>query len=427
LAKSNKIIFVFLIVVFALFFAGLVRLFMLRFEAGDLYAPYSSMRSDPLGTRALYDGLDDMDRVSVERSFRPLSRGRDWAGTTLFYTGARAAEIRFEGKGFIDSFEPFVLSGGRLVVSFLPAGQKPPPVSTSSRAKPQGKDKSGVKKEAGSPSKKKDGGSNAGEDEAAGDFTGRERIKERWGIGLDYAGSAGKDRIAAAALGSSRGGLPPVITLHTAMYFDLEDDAWKVVYARAGLPVIVERRLGRGSLVFYADSYLLSNEALREERLPGLLAWFLGGNGRVIFDEAHLGIRERTGIAGLARKYRFHWLFAGLVILVGLFVWKNTAHFVPPRDEEPFSAAGDHASRRDYAQGLMGLLRRNIPRRRILRVCYDEWEKSFGAEREGASSRLDKMRAVIESEDSAGPGKRDPVEAYRTICRMLSKRSRQGP
>ena len=135
-----------LMIVFALFFAGLVRLFMLRFEAGDLYPPYSSMRCDPLGTRALHDGLDEMDGVSVERNFTSIARGRDWAGTTLFSAGAQAGDIRFEGKGFMDSFEPFVLSGGRLVVSFLPAGQKPPPVCKTSCGRPQEKSGKKVKK-----------------------------------------------------------------------------------------------------------------------------------------------------------------------------------------------------------------------------------------------------------------------------------------
>ena len=47
-----------LIVVFG---AGVIRLFQLRFEAGDVYPPYSSYRADPLGTRALYQSLENLN------------------------------------------------------------------------------------------------------------------------------------------------------------------------------------------------------------------------------------------------------------------------------------------------------------------------------------------------------------------------------
>ena len=34
---------------------------VLRFESGDVYPVYSSLRSDPLGTRAFYDSLEDLE------------------------------------------------------------------------------------------------------------------------------------------------------------------------------------------------------------------------------------------------------------------------------------------------------------------------------------------------------------------------------
>ena len=45
-------IFVFLGVIG--FAVGITKLFLLRFEAGDVYPPYSSLRADPLGTMVLY-------------------------------------------------------------------------------------------------------------------------------------------------------------------------------------------------------------------------------------------------------------------------------------------------------------------------------------------------------------------------------------
>ena len=46
-----------LILLIGLFCLLLVNLFLLRFRAGDIYPPYSSLRSDPLGTKALVKAL----------------------------------------------------------------------------------------------------------------------------------------------------------------------------------------------------------------------------------------------------------------------------------------------------------------------------------------------------------------------------------
>ncbi len=40
-----------------LFVTGLIQLILLRFESGDVYPPYSSLRADPLGCKALYESL----------------------------------------------------------------------------------------------------------------------------------------------------------------------------------------------------------------------------------------------------------------------------------------------------------------------------------------------------------------------------------
>ena len=39
---------------------GVAHLLVLRFQTGDVYAPYSTLRSDPLGTRVLFESLASM-------------------------------------------------------------------------------------------------------------------------------------------------------------------------------------------------------------------------------------------------------------------------------------------------------------------------------------------------------------------------------
>ena len=74
-----------LVLTVALLFAlGLVQLFRWRFEIGDVYPPYSSLRTDPMGTRALFESFQAVGGISVARNYQPLERVKP-AGTTIFY------------------------------------------------------------------------------------------------------------------------------------------------------------------------------------------------------------------------------------------------------------------------------------------------------------------------------------------------------
>ena len=46
----------------------------LRFEAGDVYPPYSSLRADPLGAMAFYESLGKIPGISVRRDFSASNR-----------------------------------------------------------------------------------------------------------------------------------------------------------------------------------------------------------------------------------------------------------------------------------------------------------------------------------------------------------------
>ncbi|MGD2272538.1 MAG: hypothetical protein PVI06_19215, partial [Desulfobacterales bacterium] len=74
--KSRKLLLATLAVLSLIFCYGVVHLFLLRFETGDIYTPYSSLRSDPLGTRALFESLAQLAALSVRRNFRPLKEFR---------------------------------------------------------------------------------------------------------------------------------------------------------------------------------------------------------------------------------------------------------------------------------------------------------------------------------------------------------------
>ncbi len=212
--------------------------------------------------------------------------------------------------------------------------------------------------------------------------------------------------------------LPKAISWHTSLYFEITDpQIWRVLYTRDGYPVIIEREFGKGSIVFSADSYFFSNEAMRKERYPELLTWLVGSHPTIIFDETHFGIRENPGIAALIRKYRLGWFVAGLVLLAGLFVWQNAFSFVPPlsdtRQERIDSGKG-------VTEGLINLLRRNIASKDILKICFDEWKKSFFTHhRKIPEKAYDQVKTILEAEQTRPLKKRNSVECYNRIAKIL--------
>ena len=93
---------------------------------------------------------------------------------------------------------------------------------------------------------------------------------------------------------------------------------WRTVYRVETNAVIVERRLGSGSIVLATDSYFVSNEALRNDRSTPLLTWLIGPLHHVVFNETHLGVTEQPGFATLARRYRLRLFFSLLAVVAVL-------------------------------------------------------------------------------------------------------------
>jgi hypothetical protein len=67
------------------------------------------------------------------------------------------------------------------------------------------------------------------------------------------------------------------------------DSNWRVLYERGGYPVLIERVFGSGSIVLCSDSYFLSNEALRRERIPIYWrGWSVGTKGSSLMNSSRI-------------------------------------------------------------------------------------------------------------------------------------------
>lgn len=401
----------------AVFVFGTVQLFELRFETGDVYPPYSSLRADPLGTMALYESLGKMQHMSVRRDFSTSNQLPDEPGTVYLHLAADAHEWDWLPDDVYHEIKNFLGAGGRLVITYFPETGRPfdfpdDEDKTNYLQSPSLKLKETNSPALKSPREKRHGGT----DESW------VKLEDEWGFheSFEELPQDGDAYQPVAVTNESGLPLPHRLDWHSGMIFTNCDAAWRTIYARGKHAVVLERNFGKGSVVIASDSYFLSNEAMTKERHPEFLAWIIGANTHVVFDEAHLGIFESSGIAMLMRQYRLHGLAAGVLLLAGLFIWKNSTSLAPPYAEEKRE---DFVAGKDSATGFVNLLRRNIPARDVLKVCFEEWKRSAATAGRFSKPRLQQAEAIFEAENSKSALQHNPVATYRQISDTLGNRN----
>jgi hypothetical protein len=244
-------------------------------------------------------------------------------------------------------------------------------------------------------------------------------LARRWGADFGRVELAqGDDGVyeAAAVRNQTDLPLPDSLNWHSSLVLTNLDSTWRTIYARGRHPVMAEKSFGRGTVVLATDSYFLSNQAMWKERQPQLLAWLIGPARHVVFDEAHLGVVETSGVAVLLRKYRLTGVIAALVVLAGLFIWKNSFSLVPPYAGETRSP---YVPGKDATAGFINLLRRNIPPRQVLEVCFEQWTRSLLNRANYRIAAVDEAQTIMERERARPATARNPVQAYRNIAQAL--------
>jgi len=462
----------------ALFVFALARLFELRFEQGDIYPPYSTLRTDPLGASVFYESLETVPGVTAQRYFEETFKSDDGREHALFMLGADTSSVNWLSRSEFDTLQRFVFNGGRVVIAYYPEVREPwwehhartnetDQSSSDEKARPrhhrqpaennadesagetnrlsrspQLVDTNTVAKTNGvaaarhkSPRHARrhgqsENGDEPPKDDDDEDFKAEMRhytlLPAEWGFEFRYesldTNDDGQIQFPNARRVGAAQDLPSFLPIHTALCFTNLTNGWTTVYERGRkIPVVVERKLGAGSVVLVADSYPFSNEALFKNRSAPLLAWFLGSGRNAIFDEAHLGIAEQPGMATLMRRYQLHGLILSLLLAAGLFVWKNSRGLIPPHPD-----AGDAAepvvAGRDSASGLVNLARRGIAPVEIINVCFAEWRKSNTRLVALSPAQRRDLEQLIQQQAALSPHQRKPVENYRVIAQILQRR-----
>jgi len=404
------------IVIAAIFLVGLTDLFSLRFQQGDVYPAYSSLRSDPLGTKVLFKSLENFRVLSVRRNYQPFASLEGDPGSILLYLGAGGEDFKLREKGFYQSLDQYVIQGGRLVISFLPSDVR---VHHQQETLPEKREK-------------KPGASSPDEDEKNKDLVSMEK---RWGLSLAYEDSnPGKDgELAVKKAPPVQGppdilqeGLPPTMVWHSTAFFHCLNDSWHTLYTFNGKPVMIEKALGRGSIVLMTDSFYFSNEALLKDRQLSFLNALFQGRKEIVFDEYHLGVVSQHGIIDLMVKYRLQFFLWTLFCIFLLLIWKNSS--LSSRGVKNNAAVQLIESRKDYFEGLTSLLRKNLAVKDILNVCVEQWYQDAGhtSHRSFRGRKIDQeLKSYIEGVLTSLKDRRiDAVRGYQLIYKKLTERKR---
>ena len=392
---------------------GLVKLFQLRFEHGDVYPPYSSLRADPLGTMAFYESLQKIPGISARRDFSIADQLPEAPATTYLHLAANRYEWAGISPDLFHELKNFLARGGRLVVAFYPETEpssrpffEADDTNSVKSASVKAKDQRPLPEKKTTPAKIKKKKIRLGEPMIS--------LEDEWNFHPAFQAlfPQGDSYEPVHVANQTSLPLPQNLDWHSGMIFTNCDKAWRTIYSRGHDAVVIERRFGEGSVVMAADTYFISNEAMAQDRHAELLAWLVGANKNIVFDEAHLGITENPGVAALMWKYRLHTLLAGLLLLAGLFIWKNSTSLVPPLPE---AEKDSFIAGKDATTGFVNLLRRSIAPRDLLATCFAEWKKSGAV----SAARLQQAEIIFQAENMLPEKERNAPAAYQKISQAI--------
>ncbi len=202
--------------------------------------------------------------------------------------------------------------------------------------------------------------------------------------------------------------------------FQQAPDPWIPLYTRDGEPVLLQRTVGRGTVVVLASTELLTNDALRHDRQTALLAWLAGDASRILFDETHLGTRLDPGIMTLIRRYGLAGVVLSLLLVAALALWRNTTSLIPRRTA-PRIGVDEVVTGHDATAAFTHLLQRSVSPPELLPLCLAEWQRSLPPNRPDLRRKAPALQDLINLEAARPRRAQDPVRIYRQIAELLSR------
>ncbi len=395
--------FLILNIIFFIIFAGCIFwLFNMRFKTGDVYPPYSTLRADPLGAMALFESLNEIENIIVERNYDSIS---DFQKKNLFQPVKLTIFFLNSGfepvysKKYFNELKMIALNGGTVIIAFRPD------FNEHNFSLYENKNNSDSASQLSSNNKEKNIKVSA--DTIAFDFFS--------GVGLKKFQKNNKIRFAEKMILESGENEIPCASNY---FFDLKKNSWEIVYSiKNEYPVVIRRTFGKGSFIFIADSYLFSNEGLRKHPKPEFILQCLNSNAKIIFDESHIGVINSHGISSLIIKYRLHGSIICAFIVFLFFLWKRLSQ-VAPVYKNNILEKNKIVTGKDSITGLVNILRRHIDPKKIVTEGFEEWKKSQPKNNRKIIEKSNRMRDELNLIDL----KKNPVDDYNRLLKIFNER-----
>jgi len=406
-----------LVLLFGLLLVSSIMMYQLfgkSYGAGGMYPEYSSLRADRHGTKLLADGLQKAG-YPVKRSYHQLRKIKIAPSTTLFFIGLNGyRDLSLLSKAQEEESPFFPKEGSRLVMTMWPdMAALPPEVEPEEdNVTAESETEAESEAEAESPPSEEQDTAQVQDEES-------EETEEDCNCPPSYLGLTIKqfekgereDRLFRAMAHGVVGTEFLQIPWHSAAYFTDLDESWTVVLRVADQPVLIEKKLGKGSIVVATDSHFLSNEVISHDRNSFFLLWLLGGNKNVVFDEAHHGVQHQESVGKLIRDFDLYWVFIALAVPALLFVLRSSMPLLPPVSDAQHQKASREG--RDQFTGLVNILRRHPPED-FLRSCISLWLKANQSWAERHPEQEEKINSIARDLSA-----NEVVRGYKNIVRII--------
>lgn len=383
-----------------------------RRVARDLYPMYSSLRADPMGTRAFHDALAAVPGQQVDRWVRPVDKLPALPPRTIIFAGAWSHGWTSLSSETFNAIDGAARDGSRVVILFR--GEKNQSIKEAEELEElqrkwrESGEESERRKDGRNPQRKRSDPVTERDPDAAKRIvdpaTKQIELGREWGFSLGHDLKNDETETPALRATDAPAALPAMLRWGSDRHLEFNPGmGWRTLYRRGKHTVLAEMPLGRGTVVLATETYFLSNEAMQRDRATPLLSWLVGGNPRVLFVESHLGVEENPGVAALARRYGLAPAAALGMLLAGLFFWRRAALFVPP-DAESGHVTLDYQP----TAGLAALLRRALPVAQVVTTGLAEWRKT------ARTAELARAARAVDASTGA-----HPVTAYNQIVSAL--------
>lgn len=374
----------------ALLGIGVWRLFDLRFATGDVYPRGSTFRADAAGTRAYFESLGLVPRRTVSRSLLPLSTLRGGPATTVFLLAVDPGDAWLRPRDQA-ALKDLLANGTRLVIAL-----DPPAISHRGRTNVPVL-----------PRTARDG------------LQTLTSALELPALMPEVRTLAAIQFPTASRAEDAPASLPAQIPWRAAG-FDASSEGWSALYTHGDSPVVLEKRIGRGTVVLLAESELFSNDALRHQRQSALLAWLAGSSTHLVFDETHLGTRLDPGIMTLVRRYGLTGFLAAVIAVAGLSLWRGSSSLVP-RLPDAAPENREVVTGRDATAGFIHMLKRSVAPHELPALCLAEWRRTLPRNRPDLHRKAAALQDAVNLAAALPPREQSPVLTHRQMVEILSR------